>query len=441
MSQWKRTAAFLLLVFLLFARNLTVAMADLRDDCDSAAGPGSYQNLSLPEKDFIRWDSPPDGSYLVQASNSQRATAVYSCPGAERVTVAVYSRHGSFVSWEGETLVRGGEDLPLQYDPSGGEIYCQGRRMVYDAEDGTFLFTEEDEVPSRLEHYGLSIAASSDGTAYFKVPRTLLSASREDPDAYWYEVYEAELEEGTRFLRLTLTDQSSIEIIGREGRHPFETVGGLSLASVEIIGTEADESGSGGGAGNEGTSPPGGSGNETEENGPPEDDYPEEDFPEIEEYWEEGILWFDPEEWTDALPNYILDEELAWEAPFWGPEQDPYAGPAFPEEDPEQSEASEAPAESPSSQSAGKSGKNASSGKASPSGDAEEEPEEAGIIPVRLPDWERRSGTVPLWRRVTEPDIVTVLLMSASLIVSGLRILWGRRLEGERRQSNAKNEE
>ena len=114
---WKFSALFLLAPLMLAAGS-TTAMADLQDHCDSGSGPGSYQNLESPSSDYIHWSSPPDGSYLIQSSNRQEASALYECPGGERATIAIYSRHGSFASWDGERLVRGGGEHPLLYHPA-----------------------------------------------------------------------------------------------------------------------------------------------------------------------------------------------------------------------------------------------------------------------------------------------------------------------------------
>lgn len=467
----KRVSVLLSLLILIPVLRCTVAWADLLDNCESESGPGSYYGLSLPEKDFIAWETPPDDSYLVQDSNRQEASAVYECPGAERVTIAIYSRHGSFASREGDALIRGGEEFPLEYDSAGGEVYCQGQRMVYDAAEGAFLFVEEENVPSRLKEYGLSVAASSDGQTYFKVRRTLLSARQESPFSYWYEVFEAELEEGTRFLRLTLTDQSSIEVVGREERYQFETTGGLSLASVEIIGTEEEPPGP------SGEEPPSSSvpgeddpASQPTEDEPPkenppvdepsEDDLPEDDLPEDDPweedpweeediYWEEGIPWFGPEEGADALPDYYPGEEA--ENPTWGPEEDLYAGPAFPEEEEEEEEppVEEPPPEVPnssegnaSSQSSQKSQtpKKGSSSQAESNGEPEDGEEEK-LVPVRIPDWESRPRTLPLWRRITQPEIITVILMTSCPLAAGLRILWSRQEEEGSEQERKEREE
>lgn len=401
----KRAIRFLLPFLLIPILCVTTAWADILDDCGSTSGPGSYQNLSKPDQDYIRWDAPPDGSYLVQQSNRRAASVVYRCSNAREVTVAIYSRHGSYAGYNDGELVRGGDELPLRYQSSTGEVYCDGRRMVYDAQLNDFVFLEEEGRPSGLSEYGLSIYCSEDGSDYTRVSVQLISAWQEGPDAYWYEEYYAELEEGTRYLRLVLTDQSSIEILGRDERYQFETVGGLSLASVEIL-----------------------------EDGEPE--------PPWEDDWEaaDGDGWlYGEEDWetgafgTDALPSYQPEEEQGPESLPWGPEEDlDGSGPAFPDEseDPEE-DGGEEDAASEKSSGAGSSSSKASSSKAASQQEKgqpligrneapQEEPEGSVETGEAVPAlrWE-----IPLWRRVLEPDAMTMLMIALVLLAVGFHIL------------------
>jgi len=422
---------FLLLPLLLPVLCATVAWADLVDPCDAADGPGSYQGLVLPALDYISWDDPPDDTYLCQQSNRRAAAAVYYCPGATEATVAIYSRYGSYASGSGDGLVRGGDEFPLEYQSSTGEVYCDGRRMAYDAALGEFVFLEEEDSPGRLGEYGLSVSCSEDGKDYEKVPCRLLSAEREGPDAYWYEVYQAGLEEGTRYLRLTLTDQSSIEIVGREQRYQFETTGGLSLASVEIIGEEE-------------AAPP--SQSEDREPGPSEDLTEWEDGPgdggEEWDNWDDGDDLDGPgdQDWetgeaelpgTGSLPSYRPGEEEGPEELPWGPDESVSDGPAFPDET-EDEETEETASSGGDVSSGGSSSPHTSTPQKTPSkaGQKGQEPsqedqtpqEEKPLTPERpAPElrWE-----VPLWRRVLEPDAMSMMIIAMTLVVMGIRVLW-----------------
>lgn len=402
----------------------TTAWADVVDRCVGTSGPGSYQNLSVADQDYIRWENPPDSSYLCQQSNRRAASAVYRCSDAVEVTVAVYSRHGCYAGYDGGELVRGGDELPLWYQPSTGEVYCDGRRMVYDAEGREFVFLEEESRPSGLTEYGLSVYCSTDGEKYVQVSAQLISAWREGPDSYWYEVYRADLTEGTRYLQLVLTDQSSIEILGREERYQFETVGGLSLASVEIV--EDEE-----------TSQSWAANREWDDD---ESRYDDEDW----DNWEEDLSG------TGGLPSYPAGEEEGAGTLLWGPEEDPAdGGPAFPDEteDGNSREEEQSPEESSSGGGSSASGgsaasKSQSQRKGAPGG---QEGAADGDIPeaVRRPSEAVQASSalrreMPLWRRVTEPDAATMIIISLTLIAMGIRILLentggGREREREKR--------
>ena len=412
---WKFSALFLLAPLMLAAGS-TTAMADLQDHCDSGSGPGSYQNLESPSSDYIYWSSPPDGSYLIPSSNRQEASALYECPGGERATIAIYSRHGSFASWDGDRLVRGGGEHPLLYHPAWDEVYCQGQRMVYSTASGEFAFQEE-ETPSGLVPFGLSVETSTDGQDFFPAAWELRSAWREGPDSYWYEVYDVELEEGVRFLRVLLTDQTSIQIQGRDNRYSFAMSGGLALASVTITGAEEE-------------SPDIDIPGEDSEGDPGAYDEDWEDWEDWEDdYWEE-----EPELPFPSLPIYQPEEE-SWEDPSWGPDLRWEEDPAFPEEllqpdEPLEEEAgTDSPAPPASSESAPKAAKKPSSPKASSKAGSQKEPEneapeeeEKVIIPVYLSPPPQSSSN--LWRRIVEPDIIGILFISSSLLISAFRILW-----------------
>lgn len=423
----RKTVRSILLSLLVPVLCVTTAWADILDDCDSASGPGSYQNLSRPGQDYIRWDDPPDGSYLCQQNNRRAASAVYRCSGAREVTVAIYSRHGSYASVVGGGLARGGDGLPLWYQSSTGEVYCDGRRMVYDAQSGEFVFLEEEGRPSGLVEYGLSVYCSGDGADYTRVSAQLLSARREGPGSYWYEVYRAELKEGTRYLRLVLTDQSSIEILGREERYQFEAVGGLSLASVEII-----------------------------EDGEVEPSW--EDDWESEPAWEpadgDGRVYSEGDWETgafgaDGLPSYQPGEEEGPESLPWGPNEDPEdGGPAFPDEseDPEEDEGEEGASSKKSSGAGSSSSGGPSSSKAAlqqeksrpligQNGAPQEKPKESAETGGPMSALRRET---PLWRRVTEPDAMSMMIAALVLLALGIRILWDN--GGSRNQHGKKGE-
>lgn len=414
MVKKRNFSAFVFLSLVIFAAGTTVAMADLSDDCGGASDLGSYHNLESPRADYIGWDSPPDASYRIQGSNRREAYALYQCPGGEAASIAIYSRHGSFASLSGDRLIRGGEEQPLLYHPASDEVYCQGRKMMYSAVSGEFLFADEAEAPSGLIPYGLSVEVSADGRDFSPVPRSLRSARREGPDSYWYEVYDVELGSGVRFLKVILTDQTSIQIQGRENRFSFEVAGGLALASVEITGTEEA----------------------SWEN----DDRSDDSIDEERSGWEEASPGREEasEAYSVFLPEYQPEAEEDWETPSWGPDTDAESGPAFPEELPqtEEPEESETPSGSPSSKSAGKAAKEPGSRSKtakSPSAAASEEEgsEEGGIIPVRISQPQERAA-VPLWHRILEPDIMSMLLISASLLIAAFRILWEREEESKK---------
>lgn len=407
-----------LLFFLASVLCATTAWADVTDRCDGLDGPGSYQNLAPSDLDYIRWSNPPDSSYLCQQSNRRTASAVYRCTDAVEVTVALYSRYGCYAGYDGGELVRGGEGLPLLYQPSTGEVYCDGRRMAYDAEEREFVFLEPEGRPSGLTEYGLSVYCSRDGEEYVQVSTQLITAWREAPDTYWYEVYQADLTEGTRYLKLVLTDQSSIEILGREERYQFETVGGLSLALVEIVEEEGASSWS------------------------------------ANREWE----WYDDEGWdnweedisgTGGLPSYQAGEEEGSGTLLWGPEEPTDGGPAFPDEteDEDGQEAEESPEES-SSSGGSSSSKSQPQRKAAAGGQtdaADGDPPEAvqeSTKTVQVPAATRRE--VPLWRRVTEPDAVTMIIISITLMVMGVRVLLensGRKQERSREKQTLAEQE
>lgn len=413
MVKKRNYCAFVFLSLVIFAAGTTVAMADLFDDCGGASDLGSYHNLEPPQADYIGWGSPPDASYQIQGSNRREAYALYQCPGGEAASIAIYSRHGSFASRSGDRLIRGGEELPLLYHPASDEVYCQGHKMMYSAVSGEFLFADEAEAPSGLIPYGLSVEVSADGRDFSPVPRSLRSARRESPDSYWYEVYDVELENGVRFLKVILTDQTSIQIQGRENRYSFETAGGLALASVEITGTgEASWE---------------------------DDDRPDNFMDEDQSSWEETPpVWErSPADHFVFLPEYQPETEEDWETPSWGPGTDVESGPAFPEELPqsEEPEEPEAPSGSASSKSTSKAAKEPGSRskttKAPSAAAPEEGSEESGIIPVRISQPQERTA-VPLWHRILEPDIMSMLLISASLLIAAFRILWEREEESKK---------
>lgn len=414
-----KTARLVLLSLLVPAFCVTTAWADVSDPCDGAFGPGSYQNLAPPDRDYIGWNDPPDSSYLCQQSNRRTASVVYRCSDARKVTVAIYSRHGCYAVYDGGQLVRGGDELPLWYQPSTGEVYCDGGRMVYDAQLRDFAFLEEESDLSGLVEYGLSVHCSTDGTDYDRVDVRLVSAWREEPGAYWYEVYRADLAEGTGYLRLELTDQSSIEIPGREERYQFESVGGLSLASVEIV----------------------------EEK--PEQDKDASQYVEDDDDWEDWDDWENRDDWgvweegelgpaqTGSLPAYQPGEEEGPESLPWGPEEDPGDDwPAFPEEtenreeDPEPEDAASGSGSSLSGGSSAASSKSQSQqksssgqkkqGEASPE-EVPEGSEEAARTVAATPVTRRET---PLWQRIMEPDAISMMTVSFTLIAVGVRVLW-----------------
>ena len=80
MTKGKKRLVFLLLRPLVPAFCLVTAWADVTDSCDSLNGPGSYQQLALPEGDPVGWDSPPDQDYLCQESSRRRASVMYPRP-------------------------------------------------------------------------------------------------------------------------------------------------------------------------------------------------------------------------------------------------------------------------------------------------------------------------------------------------------------------------
>lgn len=448
-------AALLLPLFLLMSVwGTVIARADVADPCDDPAGPGRYQNLGLPEEDYIGWADPPDDSYLCQQSNRQRASALYHCPGAEQVTVAIYSRHGCWAGWEGDRLVRGIGELPLRYCPSDGEVYCAGRRMAYDGEGMEFVFLDE-EAPSGLTDYGLSISASFDGEAFFPVSCTLLSLEQEGGDTYYYEVYEAELEEGCCWVRITLTDQASIQILGREERYRFEAAGGLSLASVEIVGEEPLVEPLPEPLPEPPPLEPGPSGRPEEPPSVPEPppgpalpDVPEEPLPPVSggSEGEESPPWWDDGAGSEGGPLPALPPEEG-ERPgpgAWGPDEGAWQGegPAFPEErEEEEGSLGQSASDGAAGQSGsaagkqqgagGKGGASKGEGKGgkgqAASGDAgagETGAENEMIAGRRVVDGTTVGKEPPFWRRVLDPDVMAMLWVSALLLTVGLRLLW-----------------
>lgn len=429
---------FMLLPLLLPFLCAVTARADVIDPCDTTGGPGNYLNLTSPGQDYIGWNDPPDEDYLCQKSNRRTASATYYCPGAREVTVALYSRYGSYASGSGDALVRGGDELPLWYRSATGEVYCDGRRMAYDAELGEFVFLEEEGRPTGLVEYGLSVYCSRDGRDYTRVSAGLVSAWREGPDAYWYEVYRADLEEGSRYLRLVLTDQSSIEIVGREQRYEFETVGGLSLASVEIIGGEEAAS-----TFRVESREPGSA--ETSESR-------REEVPDRQQ--EDTVTGEITAPGTGSLPSYRPGEEEGPEELPWGPDEET-DGPAFPDETPEEQETEEKLSEekassggNPAASSKGASKtqqKGSSKAGKGEDGSASRGETEAALQGKQLVQGEPAPALrreVPLWRRVLEPDAMSMMIIAVVLLTMGIRILWeeggdnrvrGRKSEQEER--------
>lgn len=443
MGSMEKTVRLILLSLLLPAFCVATAWADVSDPCDGGFGPGSYQNLAPPDRDYIGWNAPPDSSYLCQQSNRRTASVVYRCSDAREVTVAIYSRHGCWAVYDGGQLVRGGDELPLWYQPSTGEVYCDGRRMVYDAQLREFAFLEEEGDPSGLVEYGLSVYGSTDGINYERVAVRLVSAWREGPGAYWYEVYRADLKEGTGYLRLELTDQSSIEIPGREERYQFETVGGLSLASVTIVEEEPSQ-----------VSDP-----KKDESSSQyvddDDDWDDrydwgywDDWEEDWGVWEEGEL--EPVQGrTDSLPAYQPGEEEGPASLPWGPEEDIRDNrPAFPEEtgdderEPEKSFSENRSSSSGGSQTASSKSQSQQKKSAAPKeqSEAAREAPEGSAGPAQAvtaaPVLRRE---VPLWQRIMEPDAMSMMLLSFTLIAMGIRVLWNS--GNDRRGGIGKSEE
>ena len=457
MTKGKKRLVFLLLLPLVPAFCLVTAWADVTDSCDSLNGPGSYQQLALPEGDPVGWDSPPDQDYLCQESSRRRASATYQCPGAREVQVAIYSRYGSHAAWEGDTLVRGGDQLPLGYQPSTEDVYCDGMLMAYDADLGEFVFLETEERPSGLVPYGLGVYSSRDGTDYSRVSCQLVSAQWEGPGSHWYEVYQAELEEGTRYLRLTLTDQSSIQLARREERYSFDASGGLCLASVEITGEEEPEPPRE--PSDEGPPPPEDPGPDQDPGpGEWEDDPDSEDDPDADDDWIGDDDWNSADSWADAppeqtpppgtgsLPAYRPGQEEGDGPLLWGPLEDPEDGePAFPDEWDEEDEPIEEPPEeavSPGSSSSAAGTKGNSQKKPSSTTKGEKPPAQ------QTPDAEPASSMIqgkhylvrdnsppetrydiPLWHRIQEPEAMSVLIISFTMVALGIRILWERGLD------------
>lgn len=396
-----KTALFFLVLFLTPAMTTVIALADLSDPCESTGGPGQYTNFIEPDADYISWSNPPDETYLCQKSNGREASVVYHVPGARRVEVALYSRYGSYADQDGEGWVRGGEDRPLRYHASSDEVYCGDWRMVYDAELGEFSFVEE-EAPSGLSRYGLSVYVSTDGDSYHEAPVELISAETEGGGAYYYEVYQAELDEGSNYIRLTLTDQSSIQILGREERYHFESTGGLSLASVEVEGDLA-----------------------------PDDSWeemPAESSGSISS--PSNSTWEEPPD--PVLSGPLESQPEPMERPEWE------NGPAFEEEIQDETTSSQSSASQKASASSGSGGGSSASGKdRSETGTGEgskeqgqgqtnsQEGEENGMVQGRqLLGSSGEAREKSFWERALEPDAMTLLLFSAALIIAALRILW-----------------
>ena len=396
-----KSAFFFLVLFLTPVMTAVIALADLSDPCESTNGPGQYTNFIEPDADYISWSNPPDETYLCQRSNGRKATVVYHVPGARRVEVALYSRYGSYAGQDGEEWTRGGEDRPLRYHASSDEVYCGDWRMVYDAELGEFRFVEE-EAPSGLSRYGLSIDTSSDGESYSEAAVELLSVETEGGGAYYYEVYQAELDEGSNYIRLTLTDQSSIQILGREDRYYFETTGGLSLASVEVEG----------------------------------DSVPDDSWEEMPAESSESVSVPPTSSWEEPPDPTLPETEESQPEPMEQP-GDWEDGPAFEEESQEEpvSSQSAAPQESSASSGSGENSRTSSGGDDAAAGDGEnpkeqgqpkdqESGEEGMVQGKQLLGSGVEAREKSFWERVLEPDAMTLILFSAALIIAALRILW-----------------
>ncbi len=159
--------------------------------------------------------------------------------------------------------------------------------------------------------------------------------------------------------------------------------------------------------------------------------------------------WQDWEEdwngsWNGAASQSPGEEPPGWEPweeedqdrmPDWGPALvDPEEEPAFPEElPPEPSASSKPPASKAPKPPASKSEKAAKPKAPSKSqGDTVTFGEDGtpgadfpGLLPHRVTQEDLPQGGTPLWHRAADPNILWVLLVAVSLVVLGLRLLWG----------------
>ena len=128
------------------------------------------------------------------------------------------------------------------------------------------------------------------------------------------------------------------------------------------------------------------------------------------------------------------EEEEQDRTPQWGPAlTDPAEGPAFPEElPPDFSSASEPPvskvpkAPVDNNEKAAKPKAGSRRDTVTPGENGTPGADFPGLLPHRVTEDDLPREGEPLWHRAADPHILWILLVAASLVILGLRILWGR---------------
>lgn len=237
MTRSKKRLAFVLFAcaFFLFSVRAQADIVDSFGDMTIA----EYQNLNAVSAASLGWSGVSDPMVLVQGT-SNRSTVEYRCTGATAVSVRLYTKLPAFATLSaGGVLARtrqAGDRLALFYSPSDDLIYLRYAGSCYtgsyDLNRGEYLFADEAaRLPDDAGAYGLSVWYCSDGQ-YQQAAATLMADAQ--CTGCYMQQYTAAIPAGSTAVRIVLTEQNTVPVVGRSARYPIKRTGSMALGAIAI---------------------------------------------------------------------------------------------------------------------------------------------------------------------------------------------------------------
>lgn len=223
----KKITLKIVAVLALFSMAVPCAAKEVVNNCDTIAPPAGVQYSNLCEANShlskLGIDNFPDTTGFGLENNGKEGVMILEVTGAQKVSVSVFSNKGTYaVIGESGPIVGSqgsGQKQELLYSPSKGKVYLKtengkGKEMVYYNVLAVYTFPGEAvPLPEDVVRYGLNVYASQDGTSYQAAKVSLIEGKRYDGrfgNALYYDTYQANLPEGSRYIMVTVNDFATI---------------------------------------------------------------------------------------------------------------------------------------------------------------------------------------------------------------------------------------